>query len=150
MAYSFDSTEDVWLYLMYHLEIFTMQKVFGTVDVLVIITSKNHRLNNISVSHRTFLFSRRYVTYLFPYVQFPSLCSFLHYLNASAEVFLGTNIQSLVLFVIITLAISLKLVSLIKWKKSGQNSKSWLQAKINYYNSMILLYFPRRSCIHRF
>ena len=75
---------------------------------------------------------------------------FLHYVNASVEVLLGTNIQSLVLFVIITLAISLKLVSLRKWKKSGQNSKSWLQAKINYYNSVILLYFPWRSGIHRF
>ena len=40
--------------------------------------------------------------------------SFLHYVNASVEVLLGTNIQSLVLFVIITLAISLKLVSLIE------------------------------------
>ena len=58
--------------------------------------------------------------------------SFLHYVNASVEVLLGTNIQSLVLFVIITLAISLKLVSLTEWKKSGQNSKSWLQEKINY------------------
>ena len=56
MAYCFDSTEDVWLYVMYHLEIFTMQRVFGTVDVLVMIMSKNHSLNNISVSHRTFLF----------------------------------------------------------------------------------------------
>lgn len=55
MAYCFDSTEDVGLYLMYHLEIFTMQRVFGTVDVLVIITS-NVSLNNISISHRTFLF----------------------------------------------------------------------------------------------
>ena len=59
MAYCFDSTEDDWLYQMYRLEMFTIQRVFGTVDVLVIITSKNHSLNNISVSHRTFLFSRR-------------------------------------------------------------------------------------------
>ena len=59
--------------------------------------------------------------------------SFLHYVNASVEVLLGTNIQSPVLFVIITLAISLKLVYFLdKMKKSGQNSKSWLQAKINY------------------
>lgn len=44
--------------------------------------------------------------------------SFLHYINASVEVLLGTNIQSPVLFVIITLAISLKLVYFLdKMKK---------------------------------
>ena len=44
--------------------------------------------------------------------------SFLHYVNASVEVLLGTNIQSPVLFVIITLAISLKPVYFLdKMKK---------------------------------